>query len=131
MFQWKDQYSVGIDIIDEQHKKLFEIGNRAYELLKDEFCVDHYDGVVDIINELRDYTKFHFKTEEEYMLKINYSRYFTQKVAHDDFIQKIYEIDFEQIDEDPKTYAEDLLTFVYEWISYHILQQDKLIPDQV
>ena len=128
MFNWKDEYSVGIEIIDEQHQKLFEIGNRAYELFKDEMCIDHYDGVIDIVNELRDYTKFHFQTEEALMLEMNYKRYFTQKVAHDDFIEKIYEVDFDEIDDNPKEYIEEILSFIFDWITYHIIQQDKLIP---
>lgn len=33
MIQWKDDYKIGIDKINEQHKKLFEIANRAYDIL--------------------------------------------------------------------------------------------------
>jgi len=130
MLVWKDEYAIGIDLIDTQHQHLFEIGNDAYKLLKDDFCTDKYDGIIQIINDLREYTKFHFKTEEAYMLKIKYSKYFSQKVEHDDFIQKIYEINLDQIDEDPKKHIEDILAFLFDWILDHILQKDKLIkPD--
>jgi len=33
MFNMKEQYKTGIENIDEQHEKLFEIGERAYQLL--------------------------------------------------------------------------------------------------
>lgn len=127
MLIWKDDYAIGVDIIDAQHQHLFEIGNAAYQILKDDFCIDKYDGVVQVIQDLREYTKFHFKTEEEYMLKINYNKYFSQKVEHDDFIQKIEEINLNEIDEDPKKYIEDILAFIFEWTLDHILQKDKLI----
>ncbi|MDF2878423.1 MAG: bacteriohemerythrin [Clostridia bacterium] len=127
MLVWKDEYSIGVPLIDEQHQHMFEIGNRAYELLKDDFCTDMYDGVVEIIKELKEYTKLHFKTEEEYMLSIRYNKYFSQKVEHDDFIQKINEVDFDKVDDDPKKYIEDILGFVFNWTLDHILQKDKLI----
>jgi hemerythrin len=127
MVAWKDEYSIGVEIIDEQHKHLFDIGNSAYKLLRDEFCTDKYDGIVSIIQDLREYTKFHFKTEEEYMLKINYKKYFSQKVEHDDFIQTIDKVNFEQVDEDPQKYIENILAFVFNWILEHILQKDMLI----
>lgn len=130
MLVWKPEYAIGVKVIDEQHQHLFEIGNKAYQLLKDEFCVDKYDGIVEIIEELREYTKFHFRTEEAYMLKIKYNKYFSQKVEHDDFIQKIEEINLDEIDEAPKKYIEELLAFVFDWILEHILQKDKLIPTQ-
>ncbi|WP_069998037.1 bacteriohemerythrin [Cellulosilyticum sp. I15G10I2] len=130
MLVWKDEYAIGVDIIDAQHKHLFEIGNDAYRLLRDDFCTDKYDGVIRIIQDLSEYTKFHFKTEEEYMLSIKYNRYFSQKVEHDDFIQKIEEINFDEIDEDPKKYIEDILAFVFEWVLEHILQKDKLIKSE-
>lgn len=130
MLVWKDEYAIGVDIIDAQHKHLFEIGNSAYQLLRDDFCIDKYDGVIQVIEDLREYTKFHFKTEEEYMLKIKYNKYFSQKVEHDDFIQKIEEINFNDIDEDPKKYLEDILTFIFNWTLEHILHKDKLIKSE-
>ncbi|MDF2594671.1 MAG: hemerythrin-like metal-binding protein [Clostridia bacterium] len=127
MLVWKEEYSIGVPLIDEQHQHMFEIGNSAYELLKDDFCTDMYDGVVEIIKELKEYTKLHFKTEEEYMLSIKYNKYFSQKVEHDDFIQKINEVDFDKVDDNPKKYIEDILGFVFNWTLDHILQKDKLI----
>lgn len=129
MLDWKNEYEIGIKMIDEQHKHLFEIGNRAYELLKDEFSIDKYDKIVDIVNELKEYTKYHFRCEEDYMIKINYKRYRIQKTAHDNFIKKIYSIDLKKIDENQNKYIEDLLKFVFNWIIEHILHEDMLIKN--
>lgn len=79
MLYWKEEYSIGIDLIDAQHKHLFDIGNEAYKLLKSDLCLDKYDKIIEIIEDLRQYTKFHFKTEEEYMLKNKCSQFFLQK----------------------------------------------------
>lgn len=127
MIQWKDDYKIGIDKIDEQHKKLFEIANRAYDILTKEIVIDKYDKVIDIIEELRDYTSYHFKTEEDYMLKIGYKRFLSQKSVHDEFIKKIYSIKLDEIDENDDKQLLDILDFVVNWISEHILGADMLI----
>lgn len=49
MFEMKDEYRLGIPSIDEEHEKLFEIGERAYKLLKDPYTIDKYDKIVDVI----------------------------------------------------------------------------------
>ncbi|MHB8124933.1 MAG: bacteriohemerythrin [Desulfitobacteriaceae bacterium] len=127
MLQWKEEYSIGVELIDEQHKHLFKIGNKIYDLLENYFYKDKYDKIVGIINELSEYTRYHFKTEEDYMLQIKYPQYFKQKVEHDDFIQKIEEIDLGDLDENQDKYIRDILTFVFNWILEHILKKDKLI----
>ncbi|HCW05722.1 MAG TPA: bacteriohemerythrin [Clostridium sp.] len=127
MLMWKDEYCIGIDKIDNQHKHLFEIGNRAYDLLNDQFRLDKYDRIVEIIEELRQYTIYHFKSEEEYMQSISYKKFFSQKVQHDYFIKKINEVDLSEIDENQDAYLKDLLAFVFEWILKHILEEDKMI----
>ena len=127
MLQWKEEYSIGVQLIDEQHKHLFVIGNNIYDLLENYLYEDKYDKIVMIINELREYTKYHFMTEEDYMLEIKYSKYFNQKVEHDDFIEKIEGIDLKGLDENQDKYIRDLLTFVFNWILEHILKKDKLI----
>jgi len=130
MLEWKEDYAVGVELIDEQHKHLFEIGNEIYELLENYFYDDKYDKIVLIINELREYTKYHFKAEEDYMLQIKYPKYFSQKVEHDDFINKIEEVELKDLDENQDEHIRDLLVFVFNWILEHILQRDKLIKAQ-
>lgn len=127
MILWKDDYKIGVETIDNQHKKLFEIANSAYELLKNNSYIDKYDRIVDILEELRDYTVFHFRSEEEYMESIGYKRLLSQKVAHNDFIDKINSINLDEVDENQDKHIIELLDFIVNWISVHILESDMLI----
>lgn len=127
MVKWSDDYLIGIEEIDNQHKKLFEITDEALNLLKDDLRVDKYDEIASILEELKSYAKYHFKSEEEYMLSIGYKRYFSQKVDHDDFIEKINNIDLNKVDENQEEYLMSIVEFAVQWISDHIIQKDKLI----
>lgn len=127
MYKMKEEFKTGIDFIDEQHERLFEIADKAYILLKNDFTIDKYDKVIDLIDELKDYTKFHFKSEEDYMDSINYKKRFTQKIEHDAFIKKLDEVDYKSIDKDPDDYILKILDFLNEWLTRHILHNDKLI----
>lgn len=125
MFKWKDEFATGNKKVDQQHQKLFEIGNRAYELLRNDLYLDKYDRIVTIINELKDYTVYHFQSEEDYMLKIKYKGFFAHKMEHDNFIKKINNIDYDRIDEGQNDYILEILSFIADWISEHILVKDK------
>ncbi|WP_054695810.1 bacteriohemerythrin [Syntrophomonas palmitatica] len=127
MIEWKTDYSIGVDEIDEQHKKLFEIANRAYILLKNELITDKYDQITAIFAELLDYTEYHFSFEEKYMTSIGYKKFLSHKVIHEDFVEKVKNIDLKQIDEDQDKHLMDILNFIVDWISEHILVQDKNI----
>ena len=127
MYEMKEEYKIGVELIDEQHKKLFELANKAYILLKDDFSLDKYDKIVHILEELKDYTIFHFKSEEEYMESINYKKLFTQKIEHEEFIKKIEAIDLRNIDEKQDESLVKILNFLNDWLTEHILKTDKLI----
>lgn len=127
MYEMKDEFKTGIAIIDEQHKMLFNIADRAYLLLKDDFIQDKYDKIATILEELKDYTSFHFKTEEKYMESIGYKRLFSQKIAHNDFIQKLDNVDLKHIDANQKQAILDILQFLNDWLIEHIFHSDKLI----
>ena len=127
MIQWKDEYSTGIEVIDNQHKELFNIANKIYTLLNDEFCTDKYDKIIEILNELKDYTVYHFRSEEEYMKSIHYNKLFSQKIEHDYFVSKFDEIDYDKIDVDQDKYILSILDFIINWITNHIISKDKLI----
>lgn len=129
MLKWKNDYSIGIEEIDEQHKILFEISERAYSLLTNDFYTDKYDKILEIIEELKNYTIFHFKYEEEYMMSIRYKRFLSHKVEHDDFIEKFNSIDFISIDQEQDKYIMSILEYLVDWVSSHILENDKLITE--
>jgi hemerythrin len=125
LIQWKDEFKLGIEQIDEQHERLFQIANEIYDLIKNEFIADKYDSILKLINELKDYTVFHFSSEEEYMQSIGYRKYLSHKVEHTDFIEKINNVNLEQVDLNHEQYLVDMLNFVVNWISNHILETDK------
>ncbi|QGU00008.1 Hemerythrin domain protein [Candidatus Syntrophocurvum alkaliphilum] len=127
MIKWKKEYELGINQIDEQHKKLFEIAGRAYAVLKDEFRIDKYDDIANILEELKNYTIYHFETEENLMKEIGYKKFLSHKVSHDDFIEKINNIDLEAVDDAQDQYLLEVLDFIIDWIDKHILGADKLI----
>lgn len=127
MFEMKDEYLTGIRQIDEEHARLFEIAEEAYQLLKEEFVADKYDNIVTIINELKEYTRFHFAHEEEYMESIGYKKMFTQKIQHMNFIQRLDELNLEEVDVHQEQSIEELLTFLGNWLVEHILECDKQI----
>lgn len=80
---------------------------------------------MEILDELKEYTVYHFKSEEKYMISIGYKKFLSHKVEHDEFIKKINNIDFKSIDEDQDKYLLETLEFVVSWISVHILRRDK------
>jgi len=127
MYEMKEEYKIGVELIDEQHKKLFELADKAYLLLKDDFSLDKYDKIVHILEELKDYTIFHFKSEEEYMESINYKRLFTQKIEHEKFIKALEEVNYRDIDEKQDESLVKILNFLNDWLIEHILKTDKLI----
>ena len=130
MYEMKDEYYIGIDMIDEEHKQLFKYADEAYELLNDEFTPDKYDKIEAILIKLRDYTIKHFADEEAYMESIQYKKLFTQKMQHQEFINKLDEFMQRHNDEveDQDEQIMGILEYLTEWLTNHILYVDGQIP---
>lgn len=126
--EFMDEYRTGIHFIDEEHEELFRITDKANKYLRENFEYDAYDEIIGILQELRDYTKRHFKDEEDYMERIHYEGLAAQKRAHSSFIERVENIDLNTVDEDPKVYLESLVEFLLGWLINHILYTDKKIP---
>lgn len=130
MFEMKDEFLTGIDMIDDEHRELFRIAQSAMDLYQNEFVADKYDHIVEILEELKAYTVKHFADEEAYMESIHYKRLFSQKIEHDAFIEKLNEYNLDEIDENQNETILDLLNFLNDWLVNHILEQDKLISKE-
>lgn len=124
MFEWKNSYSVNVKEIDLQHQKLFEIGSRLYDIVSLKDDTDHYDEITAILEELFDYTVYHFGFEENLMKEKNYSEYEKHKIEHDFFIKRIRKIGNTDLDQNQNESMMKIVEFVADWISGHILETD-------
>ena len=129
-YVFSDEYLTGIGLIDDEHRQLFALVNDVHKLVHDEFIFDKYDEIMRILTELRNYTEMHFHDEEAYMEQINYSDLDAQRRAHNAFIEKLVDINFEELenmDDNQQEYLQDILEFLAKWLVNHILKMDKLI----
>ena len=127
-YEFTDDYLTGIPSIDEEHGRLFELTNECYELVMDDAAVDRFDRIVALLEELRTYAATHFAHEEEYMERIQYERRFSERYQHLRFIQKLSEIDLDDIDENQQEYLLKILDFLARWLCGHIKIMDCRIP---
>lgn len=125
MIKWKDEFSVNIASIDKQHKKLIETGARIDELLSLNDNADHYDEIMSILQELKDYTIYHFDFEEKLMQEYGYSGFQEQHFEHYFFIRKLDKIGQKDIDSDQEEAIGEIYNFIITWITDHILKSDK------
>ena len=76
---WSQVLAVGVDLIDEQHKKIFEMADQLFEAGRNRKAGEYIAKMFEFLEE---YTKKHFRDEEEYMLSIQYPEYSAQKKMH-------------------------------------------------
>jgi hemerythrin-like metal-binding protein len=60
---WSDELSVNIEEIDKQHKKLIDVINVLFNAMIEGKTQNIIDTIID---DLIDYAKYHFSTEEKY-----------------------------------------------------------------
>lgn len=126
-YTYNEQYSTGITFIDDEHKELFRIIGEVHRVIVHDYVHDKYDEIVRLLEELKNYTKFHFGDEEEYMAAIHYEGLEAQKKAHDAFVSRLEEMDLEYVDDNQQKTLEELLEFLVGWLVNHILHMDKKI----
>ena len=129
-YVFSNEYLTGIDLIDDEHRQLFALVNEVHALVRDDMIFDKYDEIMRILTELRSYTEMHFRDEETYMEQIHYADLDAQRRAHNAFIEKLVDINFEELeslDNNQQEYLQDVLDFLAKWLVNHILKMDKLI----
>ena len=128
--EFSEEYRTGIAMIDGEHKTLFEITERVYDILKAGATEEDADDIIGILKELRQYTAEHFSDEEEYMRSVKYEGLEAQIRAHRTFIAELDGIDEEEIHKNPQEYVKSLIEFLLGWLINHILKVDMRIPNQ-
>ena len=123
LIEWKKEYSIGVTALDNQHKKIIKIVNQAISL---QFSKQNEKEIEEILDNLQNYIKEHFKAEEEYMLQHHYSGYEEQRNEHNQFIERLFNAQSEYYKKGHVT-SINIFNFVWDWFSQHILIVDKKI----
>jgi hemerythrin len=87
--QWTQNFSVGVEEIDSQHKELFDRINHLDSAMKQDRAKDE---VIRLIEFLDKYVIIHFDAEEKYMIDYNYAGYALHKTKHDWFKKEFSDI---------------------------------------
>ncbi len=119
--RWEDTYSVDIAMIDDQHKRLFELLEQFHEAIRHK---QTKLAISDILKGMTNYTVYHFSSEETLMTRHNYPAYLQHKNAHSMFIDKVSNFR-ERFESGQLLIPLEIANFLKDWLSNHILFTDK------
>ncbi len=130
LFQWNEAFEIGFSTIDEQHHHLVDVTNQFGDLLAE-------DGVIpqdtdDLLEELLSYTTYHFKEEEDLMLRAGVDNRHIQQhqQKHQQFFQDVF-IQQRQCSPGTPLMEKDLFEYLINWLIFHILGCDRNMARQI
>lgn len=121
---WNPSFATGIDVIDQQHRRLVELLNDlAHQYV---YGLD-LSEVERIVDGLVDYAAYHFDTEETLWQEVlaGDQWFEAHKHTHDGFVQKVRKLQAELADSESLPALDGLLSFLTSWLAHHILYEDK------
>lgn len=126
-FEWREEYSIGVEVIDQAHKEFFRIVRRLLMVTKNK--KSHQWAAQEGVKFLKNYVLNHFRDEENYMRAISY-KYLNQHIAQHDIMRHKVALKIESHLENHQYSSEAMAKFLNIltlWISRHILVHDKAI----
>ncbi|WP_286266845.1 bacteriohemerythrin [Thalassotalea atypica] len=118
---WKEEYSVGVDVLDNDHKKLISLLNQ-FTTAYDYAMSEEYER--EALNDLVNYTKHHFQREEELMANAQYPDLENHKKQHVVMIEQVGKF-VELYNEQGHDSMNEISTFLTNWLINHIQGTDQ------
>ncbi|MFW6006757.1 MAG: bacteriohemerythrin [Halanaerobiales bacterium] len=130
---WKDSYKIGIEVVDNQHRELFERLNNFLQVVRNnENLENKIDEIEKTLNFMGKYVIVHFDSEEKVQQKFNYPNYPEHHRIHEEFKQEIQE--FKKQFENNKTDEDLIMEFsgrLLTWLINHVTGEDQNIAEYV
>ena len=120
---WTNNLSVGVELIDEQHKMLFKCLNDLREAAQQHQGTSKVESTLSFLIE---YTDFHFSAEERHMAASGYQGIEAHRWKHDEFKSTLSNLkqDFEKKGATHEL-AISIDTLLINWLFKHIRGVDK------
>jgi len=117
---WGEILSIGVDEIDEDHRKLVTIFNILNHAVVEGAAPEYLAATLD---ELINCTVWHFSHEERLMLKHQYADTAEHKAEHRELIESAKELQQEILQAD-KPFTDEHIASLERWLTEHILTTD-------
>jgi len=123
LITWSSTFSVGVKIIDDQHKGLLNLVNDLFNHVTGNEA-EEQAYFTKVIQQAVQYVKVHFMTEEKIMIHTKFPGYAEHKKAHDAFVLAVVD-NVKNFKTSKKLALMDFTKFLKEWILTHIAIMDK------
>jgi hemerythrin len=121
--EWNESLSVGVDLIDEQHKGLIQRINAM------SIALEEHQGEREVMRTLGfliDYTDYHFSTEQRHMAATDYPGLEEHQAKHEEFKDTLSRTEQEFREEgSTKILADSIHTLLWNWLVNHIQDVDQ------
>lgn len=125
--KWNDRFSIGVDVIDNAHERLFAIVGELISLNEDD--VKQQDACREGIKFFNSYAMKHFAEEEAYMKSVGYTGYAMHKSLHDNLRDDTLPTLEAELEEQnySKESVRHFLGICIGWLNAHIMIEDYAI----
>ena len=123
LLNWQDDYLVGDEVIDHDHKELFHMINDFYDAFQES---RKRSQLSPLLTRLVHYAEQHFQREEKIMAHHAYPELEKHHLIHEELFETIFELN-KRLETDPLPLDRDAVMFLKHWLVDHILQEDKKI----
>jgi len=123
--EWSDELDIGVDSMNREHKSILEIMNQLHDGVQQN---KDFSELKSLLVKLEEITIVHFKDEEEFMQKMNFSKYDSHKIIHTQLLKQLTEhkeniLSTEKIED-------KFFIFLKTWLSAHIKGIDVKYGDE-
>lgn len=120
ILKWRESYETGVVQMDEQHKRLIQLVNQMYGIIRDK---KGFESLDEILKEMSEYAEQHLRDEEALLEKYGYPELNSQKKSHQEYLVKIDDLLF-SVKADKNSGAQELYIFLRHWWIAHIVGED-------
>jgi hemerythrin len=122
LMTWTEKLSVGVAVLDEDHKRLVSMVNELYDAMQ---AGHGKETLGRILNDLVHYTKEHFAREEKLFAQSVYPAALAHKHEHDALTQQVIEVQQKYMSGAGAALSIDVLRFLKSWLINHIQGSDQ------
>jgi hemerythrin-like metal-binding protein len=122
LMTWTEKMSVGVEVLDDDHKRLMRLINDLHDGLK---AGHGKEALGKVLDSLVDYTRSHFEREEQLFAKTGYPNWLAHKKEHDNLTHQVLEVQAKYQGGGDTSLSLKVMDFLKTWLTNHIQGSDQ------